>query len=93
MEGLLSALRELVAEQSPSDQKEEALHEVDLLQEAVEEDEPNLSRMESVLNWFKDNIPQLAGAVASVILNPIVGKVLEAAGDLAAEEFTRRFGG
>ena len=93
LEGLFAALRELVAEQSPSDQKEEALHEVDLLQEAVEEDEPNLSKMESVLNWFKDNIPQLAGAVASVILNPIVGKVLEAAGELAAEEFTRRFGG
>jgi hypothetical protein len=93
LEGLFSALRDLVAEQSPSDQKEEALDKVGQLQEAIKEDEPNLSKMESVLNWFKDNLPQLAGAVTSVILNPIVGKLVEAAGDLVAEEFTRRFGG
>ncbi|MFC2030328.1 CHAT domain-containing protein [Chloroflexota bacterium] len=93
LEGLFRALSDLVAQQSPPDRKDEALQEVGQLQQAVEEDVPNLSKMESVLNWFKDNIPQLAGAVTSVILNPIVGKIVEAAGDLVAEEFTRRFGG
>ena len=34
----------------------------------------------------------LAGAVTSVIVNPIVGKLVEAAGETVSEEFRRRFG-
>jgi hypothetical protein len=45
-----------------------------------------------VLNWFKRNIPKLAGAVTSVILHPIVGQIVEAAGDIAAERFRALFG-
>lgn len=92
LDGLFEALRNLVHDESPSELQEKALFEVRALQEAVQQQEPDLSTMESVLNWFKRNIPRLAGAVTSVILHPIVGQVVEAAGDIAAEQFRAMFG-
>ena len=90
---LFEALYRLVDEQAPPDQKQRALQEIDALKEAIEDEEPDLGKMESVLRWFKRNLPQLAGAVSSVILHPIVGQVVEAAGEVLATEFRRRFGG
>jgi hypothetical protein len=90
---LFEALYRLVDEQAPPEQKQRALQEVDALKEAIEDEEPDLGKMESVQRWFKRNLPQLAGAVSSVILHPIVGKLVEAAGEVLATEFRRRFGG
>ena len=54
--------------------------------------EPDVSTMEYVKRWFTKNIPRLAGAVTSVVVNPIVGKIVEAAGEGLADEYRRRFG-
>jgi hypothetical protein len=89
---LFRLLRQDVAAQAPPDAKDTALEEVDALQQAVEEEQPDVGRMESVLSWFKAHLPQLAGTVTSVILHPVVGKIVEAAGELVAAEFKRRFG-
>ena len=62
------------------------------LQQAVAEEKPDLTTMEYVRNWFAKNVPALAGAVTGVIVNPIVGKLVEAAGETLSEEFRRRFG-
>lgn len=88
---LFEALRKLVAEQAPLDKKPAALQEVDELEAAVKAEKPDVGKMEQVLNWFRRYLPTLAGAVASVIVNPIVGRVVETAGELAAEELKRRF--
>jgi hypothetical protein len=92
LNGLFEALRSLVEEEAPPKLREEALLEVSTLKEAIQQEEPDLGKMESVLNWFKRNIPKLAGAVTSVILHPIVGQVVEAAGEIAAEQFRALFG-
>jgi hypothetical protein len=42
-------------------------------------------------NWLLENVPALAGTVASMFLNPIVGKVVGAAGDIAAEWVKKSF--
>jgi hypothetical protein len=49
--------------------------------------------MEYVKGWFAKHLPGLAGAVTGVIVHPIVGKLVEAAGETLAAEFKRRFGG
>ena len=41
---------------------------------------------------LQKNLPQLAGSIVSVLVNPIVGKVVEAAGEIAAEELKKRLG-
>jgi hypothetical protein len=37
-------------------------------------------------------VPRLAGAVSELVLSPVVGKIVGAAGDLAATEFRNTFG-
>lgn len=89
---MLDDLRAQVAAQAPDEKKDAALERVDELEEAITAEEPDLTTMEYVKKWFAKHLPQLAGAVTSVVVNPIVGKVVEAAGEVAANEFRRRFG-
>lgn len=54
---------------------------------------PDASTIKVAGDWLLDNIPALTGTVVSVFASPIVGKVVEAAGDIAAEWVKKRFGG
>jgi len=90
---MLAELREKVAAEAPPEKRDAALERVGELEEAVTAGEPDLTTMEYVKKWFARNLPGLAGAVVSVVVHPIVGKLVEAAGDALAAEFRRRFGG
>ncbi|HEX8242358.1 MAG TPA: hypothetical protein VF541_02635 [Longimicrobium sp.] len=72
--------------------KEPALERVDELEEAVTAAEPDLSTMEYVRNWFAKHVPALVGAVTGVVVHPVVGSLVTAAGDAVSAEFERRFG-
>jgi hypothetical protein len=89
---LLTALHTRVAAEAPVEKREAALERVAELEEAVTTPEPDLTTMEYVKQWFARHLPSLAGAVTSVVVNPIVGKLVGAAGDAAVSEFRRRFG-
>jgi hypothetical protein len=82
---------QIVAEVLP-DQQAAALERVDELQEAVVADEPDLTTLQYVQKWFGKNLPKLAGTVTGLIIHPVVGKIVEAAGDLAASQFHQLFG-
>jgi len=90
--GLFAQLKSLVEAQSPPDKKASATERVDELEQAVVAEQPDLTTLDYVKNWFEKNLPQLAGAVTSVLVNPIVGKVVEATGKIAIGEINRRFG-
>ena len=89
----LADLKARVEAEAPPEKKEAALERVEELEEAITAEEPDLTTMEYVKRWFVKNLPGLGGAVASVVVHPIVGKLVEAAGDALAAEFRRRFGG
>jgi len=89
---LFAELKQQIELQSPPDKKEAALERVTELQEEVTSQKPAVSTFEYVRNWFLKNAPSLAGAVASVVLNPIVGKVVEAGGTIAADQLKHLFG-
>jgi hypothetical protein len=96
LEELRQVLKELharVEAKAQPDKKEAALERVGELEQAVTEKKPDLSTMEYVRNWFVKNLPGLAGAVTSVVVHPIVGRLVEAGGDALVGEFRRRFGG
>ena len=42
--------------------------------------------------WFGKNLPALAGSITGLIIHPVVGKIVEAAGELAASQFRALFG-
>ena len=91
---MLEELKARVEAEAPPEKKAEALQQVQELQETLQSKEPEdvPDRLSSVKSWFKRNLPTLAGAVVSVVVNPIVGKVVEAAGTGLAAEVQRRFG-
>ncbi len=88
---ILAGFKDQVATGAPPEKREAALERVDELEEAITADDPDLTTMEYVRNWFGKNLPALAGAVTSVLVHPLVGKAIEVAGGAAANEFRRRF--
>ncbi len=92
LRGLLAQLRTKVESETPAEQKDAALERVDELELAVTDKKPDLSTMEYVRNWFVKNLPGVAGAVVSIVVHPIVGKLVEAAGDALTSDFKKRFG-
>ena len=90
---LIQELRVKVETEAALDKKDAALERVQELEQAVAEKKPDLTTMEYVKKWFGKNVPALAGAVTSVIIHPIVGKLVEAGGDLLVQEFQEKFGG
>lgn len=92
----IETLRAQVATDAPPDKRDAALGQVDELLAALEAKKPDqttLTTMEYVRNWFARHIPTLVGAVTGIVVNPIVGKLVAAAGDGLVGEFQRRFPG
>jgi hypothetical protein len=86
LRGVFDDLRSAVAE-APPDQREKALAEANAVEAAIVTDRPRPQRVRQALVWFRDNAPQLAGAVAGVLINPLVGKVVEGASEAIADQF------
>lgn len=85
-------LKDRIESAVPDDKKAEALQKADELQAAILQKKPDPSSMASIRNWFVKNTPRIAGAVTSLIVHPIVGKLVEAAGEAVASEFRKKFG-
>jgi hypothetical protein len=89
---LIERLKKQVLDAAPPDNKQPALERVGELEQALTGEKPDLSTIEYVRNWFAKNIPQLAGVVTSLVVHPVIGKLVEAAGETFTHEFKRRFG-
>ncbi|MFH8985341.1 hypothetical protein [Streptomyces varsoviensis] len=71
-------VRALVPADEP--EAERAVGLLDELEEAVTAPEADLSTMAYVRQWFARRLPALAGAVAGLVIHPVVGRLVEAAG-------------
>jgi hypothetical protein len=90
---LINELRSKIETDVAPAKKDSALERVGELEQALTEEKPDLTTMEYVKNWFRKNVPALAGMVTSVVVHPIVGKLVEAGGDMLVKDFKKRFGG
>ncbi len=63
------------------------LERLDELEEAVTAEEPDLATMAYVKHWFLTKLPSVAGVVTSILVNPIVGKLVQSAGAAAIAEW------
>ncbi len=86
---LFEQLRSELAAQAPPEQKEAAIERLQELEEAVQAEEPDLNTMEYVKRWFLRKLPTFAGLVTGVLVNPVVGKMVQSAGDSAVEHLDR----
>ena len=90
---LFEELRQRIEAEAPAEKKSAALERVGEMEKAVTaEKKPDLTTMEYVKNWFTKNLPTLAGAITSVVVNPFVGVLVKGAGELVVNEFKSRFG-
>lgn len=87
----LASLEQRATAEAPPELRKEAVDRVKELEGSITAERPDVSRMEAVWNWFRLHVPKLAGAVVSVVVNPIVGKLVEAGGESLVGEFRRRF--
>ena len=86
-----AALKAEVERDAPPEVREEAIQQAEALEQATTGPEPNVSAMATARRWFLEHAPKLFGAVTAVIINPIVGKVVQTAGDAIAAEYRRHF--
>ena len=86
LKSLFDEARTKLEQQAEPEQRDEALAQAGELERAVvAEQDPG--RIRTVLRWFKDHAPQLVATVVSVVVNPLVGKVVEGAGEAIADQF------
>ncbi len=72
---------------APPEKKEAAVERVDELEEAITAKEPDLTTVQYVKRWFAKNLPALAGSVAGILVHPVVGKLVQSAGEAIAAQF------
>lgn len=89
LQELFSSLKAQVAAAAPAGQQGAALERVEEFEEALTAEEPDLNTVQYVRNWFLKRLPTVAGLVTGVLVNPVVGKLVHSAGDVAAAELTR----
>jgi hypothetical protein len=82
-------LRDRIAAQAPPEEQGPALERLDELEEAVTAEEPDLTTVQYVKRWFLRKLPSMAGLVTALLVNPIVGKLVQSAGDAAVAELAR----
>jgi hypothetical protein len=86
-----AALRAQVEQEAAPEVREEAVRRAEALEEATTGPTPDVSAMDKARRWFLEHAPGLFGAVTTVIVNPIVGKIVSTAGEAIADEYRRRF--
>ena len=91
LEALVSQLRSQVAAAAPPEQRQLALDRVDELEQEVAAGQPDLNKLDYVKLWFAGNLPRLAGLVTGILVHPVLGKIVDSAGDALASEYRRRF--
>jgi hypothetical protein len=89
---LLASLAGQVEADAPPEKKDAALERVGELSEALTAEAPDVTTVEYVKNWFSKHLPKLAGVVAGVLVNPVIGTVVAAAGEGIADDYRRRVG-
>jgi len=89
LQQLFADLRARVSAEAPAEQQQAAVERAAELEEALTAEEPDLTTAHYVKNWFVRKLPTLAGVVTGVLVNPIVGKLVQSAGDAAVEQLAR----
>jgi hypothetical protein len=91
LDDLFAQLTAEVAEQASPAQRAEAMAKVQELRDSLTAPKPDLDRGHRARQWLLDHLPGIAGTLTATFVNPILGKLVEAAGGAAAAEFQRRF--
>ena len=85
-------LRQSVAEAAPPALADEAAQQAAALQSAVTSPKPDVTAMGNAKAWFAEHLPAILGGVTGLLTNPIIGKLVQAAGEFTVDQFRERLG-
>jgi hypothetical protein len=80
-------LKAEVASAAPPGTEGAAVERVEELEDAITAEKPDLTTMQYVKQWFAKNLPSVAGSVTGILVHPVVGKLVQAAGETIADQF------
>jgi hypothetical protein len=83
---LLADLRARVAAEAPPDEQQAAIERATELEEALRAEKPDMTTVQYVKGWFVKRLPALAGLITGVLVHPVVGKLVQNAGDVAVAQ-------
>jgi hypothetical protein len=88
----IRALDETIRAEAPPEAQAEALKQADEVKAAVTSEKPDVDRMARARQWFVEQLPGILGAVTGVLTHPVVGRLVEAAGEFTLKQFRARLG-
>ena len=86
------ALDREIQKEVPSELQPEAKARAEQLKAEAAREKPDPSVLSQVKGWFVENLPSLLGTVTGILTHPIVGKLVEAAGEYTLGQFRARLG-
>jgi hypothetical protein len=89
---LFRALDQEIAKTVPPNEQAQAREQVEEIKTQVTRDKPDLSKLEQAQKWFVDHLPALVGGVTGILTHPLVGKIVESAGEFTLKQFRERLG-
>ena len=84
-------LRTSVEERVRPELMDEALERIEELAEAANPDAPDVWVMAAARNWFLKHAPEIADNVNEAILDPTVGRIVQAGGEPLVREYREKF--
>jgi hypothetical protein len=88
LSSLFAGLRRDVSAAIPEPERRAALERIDELEQTVTSEQPDLTTVQYVKQWFAQKLPAAAGLVASVLVHPLVGAIVQQAGTKLADTIT-----
>ena len=85
-------LRQAVVQAAPPALAAEAAQQAAALQTAVTSPKPDVTAMGNTKAWFAEHLPAILGGVTGLLTNPIIGKLVQAAGEFTVDQFRERLG-
>lgn len=89
LQQLFADVKAQVPTEVPDDQQAPALERFQEFEDALTAEEPDLTTVDYVKRWFLKRLPGFAGVITGVLVNPLVGKLVQSAGDAFANELAR----
>jgi hypothetical protein len=83
---LLGSLRREIASQAPAGEKIDALEQVEELEHALQSDQTDFYVFSRIQEWFKKRLPELAGALTSILLHPAVREAVKKQQEVLEDE-------
>lgn len=77
---------------TPKEIQPKAQEQAEQLKEEVLSEKPDPTIIEQAKSWFITNLPAVIGTVTSIVSHPIVGKLVESAGEYTLKNFRERLG-